>query len=256
MGTASRLKVLVAQSITAPWIGRVVRLIYGDAIPFHGARIASRSPFVSPVVSAKLFWGIYEGAERRFVQKYLSPDLPVIELGSSIGGISSHIARKLSAGQRLICVEANPHLIPVLERNLGQNGAHLAWQVMHAAIATDPGEVSFSVSASSLSSSVAVRSDAVETISAPARRLTDVLADTDVSEFQLVMDIEGAEAGIVRADVISLDRCRRIIAELHRTDYDGAVVTVDELIGSFQDAGFDVRDQHGPVVVFERREGA
>ena len=51
-------------------------------------------------------------------------------------------------------------------------------------------------------------------------------------------------------------RCRRIIAELHRTEYDGAVVTVDELIGSFQDAGFDALDQHGPVVVFERREGA
>ena len=30
-----------------------------------------------------LFWGIYEGAERRFVQKYLDRDLPVVELGSS-----------------------------------------------------------------------------------------------------------------------------------------------------------------------------
>ena len=254
MSLKSRLKALVAQAITAPWFGRFLRRVYKDEIGFHGVPVASDSPFVSPVVSAKLFWGIYEGAERRFVQKYLSPDLPVIELGSSIGGISSHVAKRLADGQKLICVEANPHLLPVLEKNLLQNAGHLDARAIHAAISTEPGNVSFAISASSLSSSVGARRDAIDTISAPAKKLGDLLTVNGDESYQLVMDIEGAEAGIVLAEPEALGNCRRIIAELHQTEHVGNPVSVEDLVAAFEAVSFTVRDRHGPVLVFERRE--
>ncbi len=254
MSLASGMKVFVAQTITAPWIGRMVRTVFGDRIPFRGVRVASRSPFVSPVVSAKLFWGIYEGAERRFVQTFLDPDLPVVELGSSIGGVSSHIGRRLAAGQRLICVEANPHLLPLLQKNLDQNANHLDARAVHAAISGDPGSVSFSISASSLSSSIAARDDALEMITAPARKLSEVVGEFGQGPYQLVMDIEGGEAGIVLDDSVALDGCVRIIAELHATEHAGRRLDVQDLIGAFTALGFAIRDRHGPVVVMERPE--
>lgn len=254
MSFKSRLKIFVAQTITAPWIGHAARAAFGDRIPFKGVRVASLSPFVSPKVSAMLFWGIYEGAERRFVQRYLDPDLPVVELGSSIGGVSSHIARALAAGQRLICVEANPHLLPVLQKNLNQNASHLTSEAVHAAVSADPGSVSFSISASSLSSSIAARDDALEMITAPARKLSDLIVEFGLGSFQLVMDIEGAEAGIAYDDAAALENCARIVAELHATEHDGRRVTVKDLIEAFSELGFILRDQYGPVVVMDRAE--
>lgn len=254
MSLASGLKVFVAQTITAPWIGKVVRAVFGDRIPFRGVRVASRSPFVSPVVSAKLFWGIYEGAERRFVQSRLDPDLPVIELGSSIGGVSSHIGRTLAPGQRLICVEANPHLLPVLQKNLDQNAAHLDARAVHAAVSGDPRSVSFSISASSLSSSIAARDDALERITAPARKLSELVGTFGPGPYQLVMDIEGAEAGIVLDDAEALASCVRIVAELHATEHRGHPISVQDLTDAFKTLGFFLRDRHGPVVVMERAE--
>lgn len=256
MSIAARLKVIVAQAITAPWVGRLVRAVYGDAIPFSGVRVASNSAFVSPVVSAKLFWGIYEGSEKRFVRTYLDPNLPVVELGSSIGGVSSHIAQTLATGQRLVCVEANPHLLPVLEKNLSVNAAHLSARALHAAVSGEADSVSFSISASSLSSSIAKRDDALEMITAPARKLSALVREQGMERYQLVMDIEGAEAGIVLDDADALAGCARIVAELHETEHNGSAVSVQDLIDAFTAQGFALRDRHGPVVVLERPEAS
>lgn len=258
MSLKSRIKAFIAQTITAPIVGRMVRLVYRDAIPFHGLPIASCSTSVSPRVSAQLFWGIYESAERRFVEKCLAPDMPVIELGSSIGGVSSHIARRLAAGQRLVCVEANPHLLPILEKNLAVNAGHLQTSVVHAAASTEAGTVSFAISASSLSSQVGSRADAVETVSAPARKLSDLLTNHAMTgqPFQLVMDIEGAEAGIVFEDASALGSCHRIVAELHETRFGDAAIGIEGLIEAFVARNFRVAQRYGPVVVFERAGAA
>ena len=44
-------------------------------------------------------------------EKYLDGNLNLIEFGSSIGIVSSHIARKLKSGTKFIMVEANPGII-------------------------------------------------------------------------------------------------------------------------------------------------
>lgn len=250
------MKIAVARTISAEWVGRLVRLIWGDAILFDGARVASCSPWVSPKVSAQLFWGIYESAERRFVKSFVSPGRPVVELGSSIGGVSSHIACSLESGQKLVCVEANPHLLPVLTKNLKTNASHLQATVVHAAISVVPGTVDFAVSASSLSSHIGERSDATETISAPATTLSKLLSEQKLESepFQLVMDIEGAEAGIVIDDASSLQHCSRIIAELHETEHRGRAIGVEELISAFVGLGYALEARYGPVVVLERQD--
>ena len=254
----SRIKVLIARVITANWFGRLVRLIFRDRINFSGVPVASCSAWVSPKVSAQLFWGIYESAERRFVQSSIDASLPVVELGSSIGGVSSHIARKLMPGQRLVCVEANPHLLPLLKKNLKINAGHLEVGVMHAAISTQPGTISFAVSESSLSSQIGSRDDIKEMITAPSRTLSDVISEQglEAQSFQLVMDIEGAEAGIVLEDSDALKGCCRIVPELHDTVHQGNAFKVDQLVEAIVGLGFRVCERYGAVVVFDRKEAA
>ena len=125
---------------------------------------------------------------------------------------------------------------------------------MHGAVSTEQGTVQFSISASSLSSQVGKRSDATEIIEAPTITLSSLLSakNLDGLPFQLVMDIEGAEAGVVFEEPNTLAQCRRIVVELHETEYRGTVFTVDDLIVAFTKLGFVAQTQYGPVIVFDR----
>lgn len=71
---------------------------------FHSGHIDVRGLDVPARNKAQLFSGIYESAEYRFVRDFISPMLPVIELGSSLGAIASVIARQLERAQSLIRV--------------------------------------------------------------------------------------------------------------------------------------------------------
>ena len=98
--------------------------------------------------------------------------------------------------------------------------------------------------------------DALEMITAPARKLSDVLREYELAPYQLVMDIEGAEAGIVLDDAEALGNCARIVAELHETEHHGRRLGIEDLVTAFCALGFEITDRHGPVVVFTRSERA
>src|SRR5687768_4025361 len=59
---------------------------------------------------ASIFWGFYESAEIRFIEKYVDGKMDVIELGASSGIVSAHIVRKLNPSAKMICVEGNSNL--------------------------------------------------------------------------------------------------------------------------------------------------
>ena len=66
--------------------------------------------------------GDYKQAERKLIEKFLIPNLPVIELGACYGVISGIVNSKLDRNAKQIIVEANPNLMPICEQNaLGTN---------------------------------------------------------------------------------------------------------------------------------------
>ena len=85
-------------------------------------------------------------------------------------------------------------------------------------------------------------------------RLSDVLARERISDYQLAMDIEGAEACIFFEDSAALANCRRVIIELHETRHNGRDVTVDTLFAALTSMGFVQRDGYGEVLVMDRAE--
>lgn len=169
------LKILVSRVLAHPMIGRAVGYLYGDAIPFRGMRIDVRGSSFPAANKAALWWGMYESAECRMIQRYLLPDLPVIELGSSIGAVSSLIASRLRAGVRLSCVEGNPAVMANLQRNLTNHARHLQVSVFQAAIAYGTDRVGFEVAGDNLISRLALNA-ARATVSVPCITLESLIA--------------------------------------------------------------------------------
>ena len=154
VGRFLALKKVAASVLCSPLTGRLLGLVFGGRIPHRGARIEV-PPHGDPRVIAALFWGTYESAEIRFVRAHLQGDLDVVELGSSLGGVSSEIARRLQPGRQLVCVEANPDLLGILGRNLQRNAPHVQVQLVHGAINyCGRPEVEFAIGESNLSSHV------------------------------------------------------------------------------------------------------
>ena len=65
-----------------------------------------------------MFWGMYEGAETRMIRDHLRDSVTVVELGSSLGITASHVAAVMAPGGHLVCVEANPRLVPGLRERI------------------------------------------------------------------------------------------------------------------------------------------
>lgn len=239
-------------------VGRVVGRVLGHRFRSGDCRIATDTRLVGPRTEAALFWGLYESAELRFVRQHLRRDLDVVELGASIGVVSSCIARKLEPGRRLVCVEANPGLLGLLAENLRANAPTRDVSLRHGAIAYDrpPGsDVPLALGETNVASRLAGSQGGPSTRIAqvPALTLGQVLRDECYGRYTLVSDVEGAEAEILLRDGAALRTCAQILIELHDTQVGGRQLGIADLLGLLTgEHGFVLRDRHGPVCVLER----
>lgn len=247
-------KVLIAQALCHPAVGRALGWFFSDRIPSRGHAISTDGEGIHPSVKAMLFWGMYESAEIRFVRKYLRSDLDVIELGASIGVVSAQIASLLQPGRTLTSVEANPELIGRIEVNVRRNSS-IVPTVLHKAIDHAGRQwAELVLGGSNLGSAVDKATDG-RMVRVPTITLAELASTFGQRGYSLVSDIEGAEAGFIMGSPEVLKDCRQIIIELHDTTHRGERLEVPELVDALVSThGFRVRDQYGPVYAFERAE--
>jgi FkbM family methyltransferase len=252
------VKRAAARVLCDPFVGRLIGALYGDRIPLNGLRIHTGSPVVAARTKAEIYWGIYESAEIRFLSRFLRTDLDVIELGASLGVVSSHAARALEPGRRLLCVEANPHLIPLIEENLRANAPQREFRVVQRAIDYDAGRdavrlaLGVTTAASHVSSG---QGTGGQEIVVPTATLSELLRESGFERYTLISDIEGAETGVFFDDPKALDGCGQILIELHDTQQNGGRLAYGDLAGEIERRyPFRVREAYGPVYVFDRVE--
>jgi FkbM family methyltransferase len=250
--TAGPLKLLAARALSSRLMGATVGLVLGHRIPNHGLVFETKDAVFSPRVEAQMLWRIYESAEIRFARRYLSGARLVVELGSSLGIVSSHMLSRMAFPGRMVCLEANPAVLPALERNLRTHAGGRTFEIVHAAIAYGERSVSLRRGEETYDSRV-VSNPSSDTIEVPAITLSALLARCHVdSPYVLVSDIEGGEVGILLEDPGALELCDRMLVELHETTWDGRGITVEQLCARVLRCGFRVLDQRGPVFVFTR----
>ncbi len=201
-----------------------------------------------------MFWGMYEGAETRMLRRMMRNSNVVVELGSSLGVTAGHLADVMDPGGRLICVEANPTLLPGLRERTSRQALGLHVEVVHAAVTDHCGTSILTVAAETVGSRLNAAPRAKEsTIEVPALTLREILRRTETADFDLVSDIEGSEAAFLLQDPNVLSNCRKAIIELHNTTLQDREVSVFDLIDAATDSGFELVGRHGPVIALARR---
>jgi FkbM family methyltransferase len=247
------LKNTAARLLVTPEAGNFVGRVLGERIPCRGCIIDTTNPAVSGEVKMMLLLRMYESAEQRFIARHMRTDCDVVELGSSLGVVTSQIARRLRSGRKIVAVEANEDLLGTIRANLDRNAPGVEVRIIHAAIDyTGSSHVHLALGSQSFASRVTEGTgDGAKRV--PATTLARLLEREGVEDFVLVSDIEGAEAGVFADAPGTLARCRQIVCELHDTQLDGRSCTADDLVDlACSRHGFHLSDHYGNVAVFEK----
>jgi FkbM family methyltransferase len=251
LGIQLRLKLAFANLLTADILGKLVGVFFSDGIPHEGSRIAVGHG--RHRTAAMIFWNLYESAELRFIKKYWRTDLSTIELGSSVGVISSYLGRRLNPEKKLFCVEGNPQLIPVLKANVERNIRGAAFKLIDRVVYYDAPTVTFEIGDTNLTSRVLanVNERSANSVDAQATRLESIVEGIGDPWYQLVCDIEGAEVGMIINDAAALRKCAILVMETHETKYGEAEYSTDHIIELVQArSSLRLIDRYGPVCVF------
>lgn len=236
-------------------VGWLIGIIFRNRIKNGNCTIDTSCDTVLASTKARLFWGVYETAEIDFAKKYLNPDYDVIELGSSIGVLASHVSKIIKHNRKILCIEANQTLLGCLKKNLEFNSGNNNFEIVNAAIYYGEKKfVEFSVSPNSLDSHVGSNSKSKKIISVPAITLSEIIKKYSVEYYTLICDIEGAEKAIFDYDADALKYCKQLHIEMQENEIVGSeVIRINDVINLLATKyNFKVRDNFLGAYVLDK----
>lgn len=233
--------------VNNPVVGRAVEL-FGDRVRMDGLVYSVATPQITRGHKSTLAFGLHEMEERELIRKWLPSDLPVIEFGGGLGVVSCLTNRKLSRPDRHVVLEANPAMIPVLEKNRAINGCK--FHIINNAIAYGADYIDLNIDSEFVGSTA----KAVSFGKTARVRTTNIKALMDQFEFDragIVCDIEGAEADVIDRELGPLgDRIAYIMAEMHPAILGEDMVA--RLMKDLESMGFALKEQIGDSVFLSR----
>ncbi len=156
--------------------------------------------------------GVFEQFERSAVRQYLSPVLPVVELGGCMGVVSCITNRLLQDPAAHVVVEANPQVIPLLKANRRRNGC--TFEILNRAVAYGSTTIEYAPSLNFAGNSLAEdRGNA--RVKVATTSLGDIVQQRRFDRYTLICDIEGHECELVEQESAILRRADTIILETH-----------------------------------------
>ena len=235
--------------------GLLIAHIFDNKVPFRGLRIDTSSPRVRSKTASDLFFGFYERAEIDQIQRYLDPDVDVVELGGSIGVGSTVIRRKINASRKLVVIEADPDLAYQIQHNMRLNGILTDNVVIECKAIDYSGRdsVSFMQQESNLSGRYSAGQMGTGTIEVPTTTLSSILNRNELAEFSLISDIEGMEIPLFFQDEEALVNCRQVLIEIDGVEYKGQSLSVDDIERRINNLGFETVDRYHNVIAFRRQ---
>lgn len=248
----ARAKKAAERLLVSDWVYRhVVRPSIRDGMiktPYGFLCVGEQARYVHSMI----YWRQYERREIRLIQRHLRRDLPVIDLGASLGVTTTAICATVGKGATVVSVEANPNLMPCLARTKEQNAFDNLELISAAVDYSGAPDVPFIVYGANLGSHKGYSDDAE---SVPTVRLSDIVSRYGFGQYSLVCDIEGAEVEMAcrETDAATLNGCAQMIIELHHTSYEGRAFTPSDAADLIADK-FRMRlmKRVGNVYLFEK----
>ena len=183
--------------------------IYEDetVLPFRGILVKKDQSISSTI---RLFSKkAYEKGEIDWALKLIRPHDSILELGASIG-IMSTLINTHFPGISYLAVEANPALIPKMKENHALNSVKC--EIINAAVGKTDGMISFNIAPDFLSSSILNINKIKETQPIKQISLRSLIEKSNPSV--LISDCEGAEFFFFDEKEIFND-IKKIIIEIH-----------------------------------------
>lgn len=206
-------------------------------------------PIATPALMARLTEGAFEATEAAAARARVAEGMRVLDLGAGVGFVANILARGAGAAG-VLAVEANPAMIPVLERNLANNG-HGAARVLHGAVTGGDGGGScrFQVPRAALGASLARPG-------VPEEDVVDVpCLGIETLKYEhrpelVMMDVEGAESQLF--DQPWNPELRVLVVELHPPRYHARAIK--RIVDCMSDSGltYDPVTSCGRVLGFRR----
>jgi FkbM family methyltransferase len=229
--------------------GRMIRKRFKNRIPTKGGLVIDVSnPLITNRLAATIFLGAYEKNELSFIARYLDPKIPTLELGASIGVTSVFIAKQSFCP--VYCVEANPDLIPSIERQFELNKLS-RFKIYNVAISAAKGAVYLRRQESS-NTGMLVSDPHGSDLMIQSTSVATILAGERIADFNMVCDIEGSEVDFLLHEPESLKNCKLLIIELHQAIRDGKTWLPDDIDRLIRDIGFSLVDRKEEVFVYSK----
>ncbi|NRB19490.1 MAG: FkbM family methyltransferase [Rhodobacteraceae bacterium] len=223
-------------------------LVHGDRFSVHGVKVTvpqNVDPEIRYMLARKR---PYEVPEAKFVQTYLSAGTNVVELGGSIGVISTLVRHQIGPEALHIIVEANPELAAVCKHNASAEAKPNCVDVIEAAVDySGAAQVMFDFGHNAHTGRVSLQGHPVPTttLAQVSNRLPDGPA-------ALICDIEGAEFDLIVAETEALKRFELIILETHPHAYTDGPESLETMLSLLASYGFVQTEDADDVVVFTR----
>jgi FkbM family methyltransferase len=169
----------------------------------------------------------------------------VVDLGANHGFYALGV-KQVSPACRVICVEPNPYVFPLLKRNIEVNGLKNV-TLLNNAVAPERGRMRFDLlrqlhAISGKGLWVVHRpwlaEHTIETVEVQGLTLSDLIEDDEVDI--LKMDIEGAELDVLASSAAALQRVKRVVVERHTKELRGGIFQL------LTQAGFDLIEEEDP----------
>lgn len=217
-----------------------------DTVTLNDIRLALAPDVMSPTMLEVLRSGDYERAERDELGRIVQPGERVVEFGSGIGLLAIS-AMKTGLVESYAAFEANPRLVPLIERNAALNG--VAFDVHNAVVQPRPAAdtVPFYIRRDFWASSLSPAPWGYE----EEIRVPAVSFDSVRDRYRpslLIVDIEGGEEALFTD--VALTGIKKIFMEVHQNAVGriGMKKIFDNL--SARDFHYDQWHSRGGVVLF------
>jgi FkbM family methyltransferase len=173
-----------------------------------GVELPLEHSAITAPIRKDIFFGGYEAKEAGLIQKFITPDDVVMEVGAGIGFLSA-LCAKVVGNDNVHAYEANPQLIPVIAEVHAKNG--VAPHVHNVLLGKGEAERTFWLEPDYWASSLIQGSAQAKPIQIAQIDLNAELARIRPSF--LIVDIEGGEYEFFND--IDLQHVRKICIEVH-----------------------------------------
>src|SRR4030095_11253575 len=226
--------------------------IRGNTVEIDGCAFSLDSPVITTASKGKFMFDRYERPERNALQSFVDPDLPVIELGGSIGVVSCLTNRLLNNPKNHVVVEANPNLVPLLIENRDRNKCQFS--VLPRVVGYGADHITFYTDNNNFVVSSAVQTERCDQLEAHDIRTINVDAILDENNFErctLICDIEGGESDLLQneAEVLK-NRVSTLILEVH--EWSLGKERVEEMLSELSDLGFQNKTTELDTYTFQK----